>query len=149
MFSLLDESYINQARAKYTKERLRRLRPEGNSQYSDLDLDPKVETRSYKSIDDDFPAREYKHDIDHLPDVDHQHIVIVGAGFGGLLNAVRLLQTGDFEPNDILFLDAASGFGGTWCWNEYPGLMCDIELHLHASAGGDEIHALPQVCVGC
>lgn len=135
MFSLLDDSYVNQIRTRYAEERLRRLHPKGNAQYADLELDPDIETEttSYISIDnDDFPAcEEFKNDTDNIPEIDHQRIVIVGAGFGGLLNAVRLLQTGDFEPKNILFLDAASGFGGTWCWNEYPGLMCDIESYIY------------------
>ena len=129
MFSLLDDSHINQIRIRYAEERLRCLHPKGNARYADVE----TETKSYKSIDDeDFLAcEEFKHDTENAPEIDHQRIIIVGAGFGGLLNAVRLLQTGDFEPKHILFVDAASGFGGTWCWNEYPGLMCDIESYIY------------------
>lgn len=126
VFNLMDESFVEQARAKYNEEHLRRLSPDGNEQYSDLD----GETESYKSIYDDLPVcKDHKHEND--TEIGHQRIVIVGAGFGGLLHAVRLMQTGDFGPKDILLLDAASGFGGTWCWNEYPGLMCDIESYIY------------------
>lgn len=57
-------------------------------------------------------------------------ILVVGAGYGGLLFAVRLLQSG-FSLGDILLVDAAGGFGGTWYWNRYPGLMCDIESYIY------------------
>ncbi|CEL11269.1 ausB [Aspergillus calidoustus] len=57
-------------------------------------------------------------------------VLILGAGYGGLLFAVRLLEAG-FQPSDILLVDAAHGFGGTWYWNRYPGLMCDIESYIY------------------
>ncbi|OQE93050.1 hypothetical protein PENNAL_c0006G10444 [Penicillium nalgiovense] len=57
-------------------------------------------------------------------------VLIVGAGFGGLLFAVRLLQSGFLRATEILFVDAAGGFGGTW-WNKYPGLACDIESYTY------------------
>lgn len=57
-------------------------------------------------------------------------ILIIGAGFGGLLFAVRLLQAG-FSRDDLLLVDSAGGFGGTWYWNRYPGLMCDIESYIY------------------
>ncbi|RAH41709.1 flavin-containing monooxygenase [Aspergillus brunneoviolaceus CBS 621.78] len=58
-------------------------------------------------------------------------VVILGAGFGGLLFAVRLLQTGCFRPEEIVLVDVAASFGGTWYWNRYPGLMCDIESYIY------------------
>lgn len=57
-------------------------------------------------------------------------ILIIGAGYGGLLFAVRLIQSG-ILLEDILLVDAASGFGGTWYWNRYPGLRCDIESYIY------------------
>lgn len=60
----------------------------------------------------------------------HTKIVIIGAGYGGLLFAVRLLQSG-ILLEDILLVDAANGFGGTWYWNRYPGLRCDIESYIY------------------
>lgn len=127
-FSTMEESYIDQIRAKYDEERTRRLRPDGNGQYSDIEVD----ARSYSSLDVEIPpCDEYCDEYDPLTEVEHQRVVIIGAGFGGLLHAVRLLQTGKFVPGDIMFLDAASGFGGTWCWNDYPGLMCDVESYIY------------------
>lgn len=67
---------------------------------------------------------------DPLATSNHTKIVIIGAGYGGLLFAVRLLQSG-IALEDILLVDAASGFGGTWYWNRYPGLRCDIESYIY------------------
>ena len=49
--------------------------------------------------------------------------IVVGAGFSGLYMLHRLRQSG-FTARG---LDAASGVGGTWYWNRYPGARCDIE----------------------
>jgi cyclohexanone monooxygenase len=49
--------------------------------------------------------------------------VIVGAGFAGLYMLHRLRNLG-FSATVI---EAATGVGGTWYWNRYPGARCDIE----------------------
>lgn len=63
-----------------------------------------------------------------VPDGGHVKFVVFGAGFGGLLSAIKLLDAGTAaSPADILIVDPAGGYGGTWYWNRYPGLMCDVE----------------------
>ena len=54
---------------------------------------------------------------------DNLDAIVVGAGFAGLYSLFRLLQLG-FSAKII---EAASGVGGTWFWNRYPGARCDIE----------------------
>ena len=49
--------------------------------------------------------------------------VIVGAGFAGLYMLHRLRERG-FSARAF---EAASGVGGTWFWNRYPGARCDVE----------------------
>ena len=49
--------------------------------------------------------------------------VIVGAGFAGMYMLHRLRQMG-FSAR---VFEAATGVGGTWYWNRYPGARCDIE----------------------
>lgn len=49
-------------------------------------------------------------------------VVIVGAGFAGLYLIYRLRRQG-FA---VIALEAATGVGGTWFWNRYPGARCDI-----------------------
>ena len=50
-------------------------------------------------------------------------VVVVGAGFGGLAILHRLRRDG----LRVRVLEAASGVGGTWYWNTYPGARVDIE----------------------
>jgi len=49
--------------------------------------------------------------------------VIVGAGFAGLYMLHRLRGLG-FSAR---VFEAATGVGGTWYWNRYPGARCDVE----------------------
>ena len=66
------------------------------------------------------------------PDFD---AIIIGAGLGGLCGLHRLrgmgLRTHVFE--------AASGVGGTWFWNRYPGARCDIESLEYSYSFSDEL----------
>ncbi|KAJ6002991.1 hypothetical protein N7451_005538 [Penicillium sp. IBT 35674x] len=48
-------------------------------------------------------------------------VFIVGTGFGGLLSAVRLIQTALRTVGEIKIVDEGTDFGGTWHWNQYPG----------------------------
>ena len=50
-------------------------------------------------------------------------VVIAGAGFGGMYMLHRLRGLG---LSAIVF-DVATGVGGTWYWNRYPGARCDVE----------------------
>jgi cation diffusion facilitator CzcD-associated flavoprotein CzcO len=49
--------------------------------------------------------------------------VIVGAGFAGMYMLHRLRGLG----LSARVFEAASGVGGTWYWNRYPGARCDID----------------------
>ena len=59
---------------------------------------------------------------------DHSQVIVSGGGFGGLLVGARLREAG---YTDIRIIDNGGDFGGTWYWNRYPGLMCDIEAHIY------------------
>jgi len=50
-------------------------------------------------------------------------VIIVGAGFGGMYMLHRLRELG----LSARILEAATGVGGTWYWNRYPGARCDVE----------------------
>jgi cation diffusion facilitator CzcD-associated flavoprotein CzcO len=62
-------------------------------------------------------------------DTANGHIVIVGTGFSGLGMAIRLKQSG---IHDFTILEKASGIGGTWRDNHYPGAACDVESNLYS-----------------
>ncbi|MHA6626385.1 flavin-containing monooxygenase [Pseudonocardia sichuanensis] len=49
--------------------------------------------------------------------------VIVGAGFAGLYQLHRFRELG----LTCRVFEKASGVGGTWYWNRYPGARCDVE----------------------
>ncbi|HEX3511898.1 MAG TPA: NAD(P)/FAD-dependent oxidoreductase [Solirubrobacteraceae bacterium] len=49
--------------------------------------------------------------------------LVIGAGFAGLYMLHRLRGQG----MSVRVLEAADGVGGTWYWNRYPGVRCDVE----------------------
>ena len=53
----------------------------------------------------------------------HVDAIVVGAGFSGLYMLYRLRALG----LSVRVLEAATGVGGTWYWNRYPGARCDGE----------------------
>jgi cation diffusion facilitator CzcD-associated flavoprotein CzcO len=56
-------------------------------------------------------------------------VAIVGAGFGGLCMAIRLLERGQ---RSFVVLEQAGEVGGTWRENQYPGAECDVQSHLYS-----------------
>jgi cation diffusion facilitator CzcD-associated flavoprotein CzcO len=56
-------------------------------------------------------------------------VAIVGAGFGGICMATRLLQRG---VKSFVILEKEQEIGGTWRDNTYPGAECDVQSHLYS-----------------
>ncbi|MFM7206810.1 MAG: flavin-containing monooxygenase, partial [Planctomycetaceae bacterium] len=56
-------------------------------------------------------------------------VAILGAGFGGLCMAIKLLEAG---RRDVVIFEKAADLGGTWRDNTYPGCACDIPSHLYS-----------------
>jgi len=105
-------------RAKYREERDKRLRSDGNAQY----LEP---TGAFaRFLDDPWVAPGYTREPLH----DEVDVALVGGGFGGLLAGARLRQRG---IEDIRVIEKGGDFGGTWYWNRYPGVACDIESYVY------------------
>lgn len=91
----------------YDEERDKRIREDGVRQY----LNPAESEKFQHFLEDPFV--ETGTPIQHpVPDGGHTKVLIIGAGFGGILIAVRLLQAG-FKVEDLLIVDPAGGFGGT------------------------------------
>ena len=57
---------------------------------------------------------------------DDCEILVVGAGFAGLLLWYKLRQAGF---TDVRFCEKGGDVGGTWYWNRYPGIACDVESY--------------------
>ncbi|GAA2700643.1 flavin-containing monooxygenase [Actinoplanes palleronii] len=100
-------------RARYRLERDRRVRPEGNGQY-----------RRAAGEFGYYATDPYTERTEREPVTDRVEALVIGAGFGGLLTGARLRQAG---VQSLRMLDEAGDFGGTWYWNRYPGVHCDIE----------------------
>jgi len=57
---------------------------------------------------------------------DECEILVVGAGFAGLLLWHKLREAGF---TDVRFCEKGGDVGGTWYWNRYPGIACDVESY--------------------
>jgi cyclohexanone monooxygenase len=105
-------------REKYRKERDKRLRPDGNQQYREA-------TGAFAHFDQDpcvapgFTREPLRDEVD---------VAVIGGGFGGLLAGARLRQLG---VEGVRVIEKGGDFGGTWYWNRYPGVACDIESYVY------------------
>src|SRR6202035_50793 len=57
---------------------------------------------------------------------DECEILVIGAGFAGLLLWYKLRAAGFC---DVRFCEKGGDVGGTWYWNRYPGIACDVESY--------------------
>ena len=103
---------------KYLAERDKRLIP-GRADIRDLTRDEHFAAFS----DDPFTPRS-----ERSPITDEVDVVIVGGGIAGVLAGAHLRKAG---VERIRIVDQAGGVGGTWYWNRYPGVMCDVESYIY------------------
>lgn len=61
--------------------------------------------------------------------------IVVGAGFSGVYMLYRLRAMG----LTARVLEAGTGPGGTWFWNRYPGLRCDVESMTYSYSFSDDL----------
>jgi len=84
----------------------------------------------YMAMEGEF-AR-YLEDVYSAPPVqrdaltDECDIVVIGAGFAALLLWYKLREAGF---GDVRFCEKGGDVGGTWYWNRYPGIACDVEAY--------------------
>ncbi|MDQ8702903.1 NAD(P)/FAD-dependent oxidoreductase, partial [Streptomyces sp. LHD-70] len=109
---------LDALRARYRAERERRIRPEGSRQYRSV-------TGRFVSYDEDPYAEG---ELSREPLRDRVEVLVVGGGFGGLLAGARLRQAG---VESVRIVEKGADFGGTWYWNRYPGIHCDIESYIY------------------
>ncbi|OMC57724.1 monooxygenase [Mycobacterium sp. IS-836] len=109
---------VDALRQKYAAERARRLRPDGIAQYVEI-AGEFARFGDDPWVDGTFAREPLRDQVD---------VAIIGAGFGGLLTGVRLRQLG---VQSIRLIDRAADVGGTWYWNRYPGIACDVESYVY------------------
>jgi cyclohexanone monooxygenase len=105
-------------RRRYREERDKRLRPNGNRQFTEVAGD-----LAHFAVDPHVSMRP-----ERAPLTDHVEVLIIGAGFCGLLAGARLREAG---VESIRLVDDGADVGGTWYWNRYPGAQCDIESYIY------------------
>ena len=109
---------VDALRQKYAQERDRRLRPDGIAQYVEI-----------SGVFADFANDPWSdQEFTREPLTDDVDVAIIGAGFGGLLTGARLRELG---VQSIRLIDKAADVGGTWYWNRYPGIACDVESYVY------------------
>jgi cation diffusion facilitator CzcD-associated flavoprotein CzcO len=105
-------------RERYAAERAKRLRADGNRQYQEI-IGHFEHFNADPYVDPGFTRAALHEELD---------VVIIGGGFGGMLAAVRLQESG---IANVRIIEKAGDFGGTWYWNRYPGAQCDVEGYLY------------------
>jgi cyclohexanone monooxygenase len=115
---MVDGIDIAALRKKYAEERDRRLNPQHNEQFVEV-----VGDFGHYAADiwagDVVPRAPIEVTVEAL---------VIGGGFGGLLTAAELTKVG---ITDFHIIEQAADFGGTWYWNRYPGLQCDIDSYIY------------------
>jgi cyclohexanone monooxygenase len=103
---------------RYDEERAKRLRGDGVEQWIEIKTEAAhFDTDHY--ADPDFKREPVVEDVDAL---------IIGAGVAGLLAGGRLREKG---VENLRIVEKGADFGGTWYWNRYPGLHCDVESYIY------------------
>jgi cyclohexanone monooxygenase len=106
-------------RAKYEREREKRLRDDGIDQYIEM-------AGPFARYAEEDPYADPSFTRPAI--TDEVEVAIIGGGFSGLLAGARLSEAG---VDDVRIIEAGGDFGGTWYWNRYPGAQCDIESYCY------------------
>ena len=102
---------------RYAAERERRLRPDTVKQFKGLSDVVEIDSS------DPYTARTEREAL--IADID---VAVLGGGFGGLLAGAHLTRDG---VTDFRIVEQGGDFGGTWYWNRYPGVQCDVESYIY------------------
>ncbi|MER7273827.1 NAD(P)/FAD-dependent oxidoreductase [Dactylosporangium sp. NPDC000244] len=103
---------VSKVLEKHAAERAKRLRPDGNDQYRPLAGD------LAHMAEDPFTDR-----VEREPLRDHVTVAFIGGGFAGLMTGAYLKEAG---VDDVRIVETGGDVGGTWYWNRYPGVQCDV-----------------------
>ncbi len=114
------QDYYERIKQKFAEERDLRLkyRPEGTAQYTSDLIGGAGEVRD-RSLRRRAQAA-----------CAHQRLrsrcLFIGGGFSALLTSARLRENG---VESIRIVERGADVGGTWYWNRYPGVACDVSSY--------------------
>jgi len=105
-------------REKYRQERDKRM-TKGRGVIHDLEQDPGFA---------EYLRDPFTRFVEREPITAEVDVAIIGAGISGVTMGAKLRDAG---VRQIMLIDKAGGIGGTWYWNRYPGVMCDVESYIY------------------
>ncbi|MDG1196453.1 MAG: NAD(P)/FAD-dependent oxidoreductase [Actinomycetota bacterium] len=110
------QEYYEGIKNKFSEERDLRLayRPPGEDYYTS-DLTGDLAKYAVDPYSDDVEPREKLNDV--------VEVLFIGGGFSALLTSARLREKG---VDSIRIVERGADVGGTWYWNRYPGVACDV-----------------------
>ena len=110
------QAYYDEIKARFAAERDLRLayRPPGSALYTS-ELDGAFEHYEVDPYADPPTPR--------APITDDVEVLFIGGGFSALLTSARLRERG---VESIRIVERGADVGGTWYWNRYPGIACDV-----------------------
>ncbi|MDX2379214.1 MAG: NAD(P)/FAD-dependent oxidoreductase, partial [Acidimicrobiia bacterium] len=113
------QEYYDAIKQRFAEERDLRLdyRPPGTEIYREIDGEMAV-------LEDDPDAHE-RVEREPIRDGvgDEVEVLFIGGGFSALLTSARLREKG---VESIRIVERGADVGGTWYWNRYPGVACDV-----------------------
>jgi cation diffusion facilitator CzcD-associated flavoprotein CzcO len=110
------QSYYDEIKNRFAEERDLRLdyRPEGTQQFTS-----QFAGNLAKYATDPYAGEQIARD----PINDTVEVLFIGGGFSALLTSARLREVG---VESIRIVERGGDVGGTWYWNRYPGVACDV-----------------------
>lgn len=113
------QDYYEAIKHKFAEERDLRLkfRPEGTTQYTS-DLTGALAKYAVDTYGGEIKPREAINDT--------VECLFIGGGFSALLTSARLRERG---VESIRIVERGADVGGTWYWNRYPGVSCDVPAY--------------------
>ena len=111
------QEYYDEIKRRFAEERDLRLsyRPEGTAQFTS-ELDGRLRSLRGRPLRRGRSSRA-------IPIDDEVEVLFIGGGFSALLTAARLREVG---VESIRIVERGGDVGGTWYWNRYPGVACDV-----------------------
>ena len=110
------QEYYDRIKDRFARERDLRLgyRPEGTAQFTS-----ELTGALAKYAIDPYASEPTPRD----PLNDTVECLFIGGGFSALLTSARLRECG---VDSIRIVERGADVGGTWYWNRYPGVACDV-----------------------